>query len=185
MWFTILLKKINCNKSSGLKNISTLVLKHTLPFHLRHIINLVLNKNTFPDKWKIATVNPPSYKGGDPSYVNNLTPISILPILSKLTEKVMHQQMLKYLLDENILYENQDGFRPKRSTNDRLHKFTNIIYNNLNNNKCTTAVYLDFRKDFDTLNHTILTSKLHHIGFNQNSIDLVKYYLTNRTQCTN
>ena len=82
-----LIKKINCNKSSGIINISIQVIKDTfltLPLHLKFIINLVLTTSTFPDTWKHAIVTPLP-KGGDTSDVNNLRPISILSIMAKRT----------------------------------------------------------------------------------------------------
>ena len=80
--------------------------------------------------------------------------------------------------------ENQDGFRPTRSTTDSLTKLTNNIYNSLNINRCTTAIFLDFKKAFDTLDHKILSQKLTKIGFQQNSKNLIDNYLMNRKQST-
>ena len=163
-----LLKKINVNKTSGVENVSTKVLKDALlalPLHFLFIVNLVLATSVFPDQWKIALVSP-LRKGGDSSDVNNLRPISVLPLPAKLTEKIIHKQTLDYLNNNDLLSENQDGFRPARSTIDSLEKFTNKVYSNLNLNQCTTATFLDFKKAFDTLNHNILLKKLKNLGFN-------------------
>ena len=116
--------KIDISKSSGVQDISSEVLKHTfetLPYHLLHLVNLIIRKNIFPDSWKQAIVSPLP-KGGDKTDVNNRRPISILPLPAKIMEKVLHKQLLTYLLDENLLNENQDGFRPDRSTIDSIEK---------------------------------------------------------------
>ena len=110
-----LVKKINIHKSSGVPKISARVLKDTLltlPYHITFIINLALESSVFPDDWKKATVTPLP-KEGDSSNVNNLRPISILPLPAKLTEKLIHKQIMTHLNDNNILTTHQDGFRPK------------------------------------------------------------------------
>ena len=164
--------RIDIPTSSGVPNVATYVLKDTfkcLPHHLHHILNLVIRTSKFPDSWKKATVTPLP-KGGDKSDVNNFRPISILPLPAKLMEKVLHKQLLEYLIEENLLSDNQDGFRPKRCTQDSIEKLTNNIYTALNKEKCTTAIFLDFRKAFDTLNHTILLRKLEKMGMETNSV---------------
>ena len=181
-----LIRKINIHKSSGVDKIASRILKDTfltLPEHLRHIINLIIRTNIFPDSWKSAVVSPIP-KGGDSSDVNNLRPISILPLPAKLAEKIIHKQILDYLTDHNLLTDSQDGFRPGRSTTDSLEKLTEHIYNNYNNQNCTSAIFLDFRKAFDTLNHDILIKKMKIMGFGPNTLALIKNYLTNRTQKT-
>ena len=181
-----ILKKININKSSGVTHVSTKALKDallTLPLHMTHMVNLVINTQTFPDSWKKAQVKPLP-KGGDTTNVSNLRPISILPLPAKLTEKVIHRQIIDYLNINDLLNENQDGFRPKRSTMDSLTKFTNNIYKGFNKQHCTTAIFLDFKKAFDTLDHTILAKKLDKVGFDHSAVALIADYLSNRQQTT-
>ena len=155
----------------------------TLPHHMLHIINLVITWQTFPDKWKRALVTPLP-KGGDPTDVSNLRPISILPIPAKITEKILHKQVIDYLNTNDLLSKNQDGFRPDRGTIDSLSKLTNNIYNSLNKSLCTTAIFLDFKKAFDTLDHSIMIKKLAKLGFDNNSSKIIENYLQNRQQCT-
>ena len=181
-----LIRKININKSSGVNNISSEVLKDTfltLPYHLLHIVNLVIATSSFPDIWKEAIVTPLP-KGGDQSDVNNLRPISILPLPAKIMEKILHRQLLNYLNVNDLIFENQDGFRPKRSTHHSIEKLTNNIAQALNRQHCTTAIYLDFSKAFDTLNHNILATKLTSLGLNLDSVNLMTDYLSNRKQRT-
>ena len=107
-----------------------------------------------------------------------------MPLLAKIAEKIIHKQTLDYLNNNDLLSDNQDGFRPARSTLDGLEKFTNKVYSNLNSDLCTTTTFLDFKKAFDTLDHKILLRKLLHLGFSQNSVKLFENYLTNRSQRT-
>ena len=99
-------------------------------------------------------------------------------------EKVLHKQIIQFLNTENLLYQYQDGFRPGRSTHHSIEKLTNSIFDELNLQNCTTAIYLDFSKAFDTLNHNILSKKLTNLGFGQNSLSLIQNYLTDRVQRT-
>ena len=127
------IKDINVNKPSGLVNISTRVMKNaflTLPFHLKHIIDCVIESSKYPDSWKVATVTPLP-KEGDKSKVNTYRPISILPLPTKLTEKILHKQLTTYLNEKNILMEYQNGFISERSTLHSLASFTDNIYTQL------------------------------------------------------
>ena len=181
-----LIKKINVNKSSGVENISSTVLKDTfltLPHHLLHIVNLVIATSSSPDIWKEAIVTPLP-KEGDQRDVNNLRPISIVPLPAKIMEKILHSHLLNYLKRQNLIYSNQDGFRPKRSTHHSIEKLTNNIFQALNKQKCTTAIYLDFSKALNTLNHNILFTKLTALGLGNSAINLISDYLTNRKQHT-
>lgn len=82
---------------------------------LVHLINLSLRTGVFPDKLKIAKVVP-IYKSGDASNFSNYRPVSVLPVLSKIYEKVVYARVLKHLDNNNIIYNNQFGFRNKHST---------------------------------------------------------------------
>ena len=124
-----------------------------LPYHLLHLINLVIRTSVSPEAWKEPIVTPLP-KGGDRSDVNNFRPISILLLPAKLMEKLLHKQLLDYLINNSLLYEHQDG-----STLRSIEKLTNNIFESLNKQYCTTAIYLDFSKAFDTLNHIILKKK--------------------------
>ena len=148
-----------------------------------HILNLVIRTSIFPHAWKEAIVTPLP-KGGDRSEVNNFRPISILPLPAKLMEKVLRKQLLEYLIGNDLLFVHQDGFRPNRSTQHSIEKLTNYIFEALNKNLCTTAIYLDFSKAFDTLNHFILKKKLTNLGLQNSATALIENYLTDRRQRT-
>ena len=109
---------------------------------------------------------------------------SLLPIQIKLLEKVVHNRMMTYFDRFLILNNKQGGFRPNHSTIDTIVNFTEDIYKNMNKGQPTIAVYIDLRKAFDTVNHSILLKKLHHLGIRGSNYDWVKNYLHDRTQCT-
>ena len=94
----------------------------------------------FPAKWKVAKVTP-IYKDGDKSDVSNYRPISVLPILSKILERVVHDQLYNYLTCNNILHPCQSGFRCNHSTSTTLIDVTDHILSNMNEG--TGAIFLD------------------------------------------
>lgn len=132
---------------------------------------------------KIARINP-IYKKGSPDVSENYRPISILPIFSKITEKILNEQILKYLETNNLLSDSQFGFRKNRSTADALIAFTNQTLKAFNSKHCVLGIFIDFSKAFDTIDHGILLTKLQSIGFSTSSVNLLKNYVSNRKQVT-
>ena len=156
-----LCRAINISKSSSLKNISSNVIKSAFLWDIDRLVdmfNLSLVTNTVPDSWKIATIIP-IHKEGNSQDVNNLRPISLLPIQGKLLEKVVNDRLTEYLEENGIIDGNQGGFRSGHSTIDTAVRFTEDIYKGMNNKLFTVATFLDMRKAFDTVNHTILMKK--------------------------
>ena len=152
---------INVNKSSSVNNVSSRILKDaftTVPNIIRHVIQISLNEGIFPNDWKIANIIP-LQKGGDKSDVSNLRPVSLLPLPSKIMERVKHDRVMFHLERNNLFEINQRGFRNNHSTMDTIAKFTNYIFNGINNREVTTACFIDLAKAFDTVNHKILLKK--------------------------
>ena len=111
------LKDLDVKKSTGTDEIGPRLLKLASPFiaeSLAFICNLSIRRGSFPDKWKEAKVKP-LHKGGPTNDLNNFRPISILPVLSKLFEKHVHESLLAFLEQYKLLYSTQSGFRPKHS----------------------------------------------------------------------
>ena len=123
----------------------------------------------FPDAWKKATIIP-LYKGGAKNDVNNLRPVSLLPLPGKLLEKCIYSQTLHYLEDNKILNDAQGGFRPNRSTISTVFELNNTILDNVESNRTTLACFVDFSKAFDTINHKTFLSKIKHLGFGVNPV---------------
>ena len=87
-------------------------------------------------------------------------PISLLPLISKISEKIVHDQMIDYLARYNILYKYQSGFRTKDSTGWRLSYFNDKILKGFDNVLFTGMTLTDLQKAFDTTDHNILLEKL-------------------------
>ena len=154
-----------------------------IPTKLCKLFNVSFDTAIIPPDWKIAKVTPLP-KAGNSNLVSNYRPISLLPLLSKLIEKIIHKRIYKYLDDYNLLDHRQGGFRPKHSTAKTCSHFVNDLYTAMNNNKFTIAVYIDAMKAFDTVNHSILLKKMYKLGIKGKILDWVKNYLTKRYQRT-
>lgn len=154
---------------------------YLVPF-LTHIINCCIEKRYFPDSWKLAYIIPvPKVK--IPSDYKDLRPISILPILSKLLEKVLNLQIQNHLKENNILPDIQSGFRPNHGCSTALLKVIDDILSARDTNKPTALVLLDYSKAFDTISHRLLLAILHYFGFSADAIVMIRNYLKNRQQC--
>ena len=179
-------KTININKASCVDTISSEVLRDVflaVPDKLCLFFNICFNSASIPMCWKYAKVTPLP-KGGNSQLVSNYRPISLLPLLSKIIEKIVHKKIYGHLTEYNILDNRQGGFRPGHSTAMTCAYFTEDLYTAMNNNETTIAVFIDAMKAFDTVNHQILIKKLVKIGIRGNLLDWLKNDLSNRKQCT-
>ena len=172
------------NKASNINMFSTKILKsisNTISVPLANIINKSLNSAIFPDSLKIAQVTP-IHKEDKKTNLNNYRPISILPIFSKILEKVAYEQLYKYFESNSYLVNSQFGFRRNKSTTHAIMNFLEYLYNNLDESKLILSVFLDFRKAFDSVDHKILLSKLQIYGIRGQALDWFQSYLINRKQ---
>ena len=115
----------------------------------------------FPSKLKLAKLTP-LFKKGSRQDKDNYRPISVLSIFSKIFEKAMFKRLYGYLESHNIFYPLQFGFRQKCSTDHALIKITESIRNSIDNNEFGCGIFIDLKKAFDTVNYSILLSKLNH-----------------------
>ena len=172
------------NKSTGPVSIPLKMIKDVVDIivvPLCHIINISFATGVFPDILKIAKVHP-LHKGGSTLDPNNFRPISLLSIFDKIIEKLMHKRLYEFLEVNNILFENQFGFRKNNSTVYALMEITEKIKESIDNNKLGCGIFIDLKKAFDTVNHKILLSKLEHYGIRGNLLSWFESYLTDRKQ---
>ena len=148
---------------------------------LTYVTNLSLSQGIFPDELKVAKIIP-LYKANDPMLFNNYRPISLLPLFSKVLERIMYNRILKFINKHKLLYKYQFGFRKDHSTYMALIILIDKITAALDNGDFTLAVLIDFRKAFDTVDHKILLDKLQHYGIRGIAYDWIKDYLNDRRQ---
>lgn len=171
--------------SVGDDGISIKDLKLCLPFCINPLINILntcIINGVFPLTWKKAIVKPLA-KVSTPKELKDLRPISILAVVSKILERHIYDQTYEYFCDNSLMPSTQSGFRRNHSTSTTLINLIEDICNNIDNNKCTCVLLLDYSKAFDNINQSLLLAKLHHYGFSANTINFFRSYLINREQC--
>lgn len=179
-----IIKDLKSNSSSGWDDVTPKVVKYChfeLLDPLLHIINLSFSQGIFPDYLKLAKVIP-LFKNGDLSRFNNYRPISVLSVFSKLFERLFYNRLVSFLNQEDILYENQFGFRKSHSTQLALILLLDKITNALEDGNYVVGIFLDFSKAFDTVNHEILLKKLLHYGIRGITNKWISSYLDSRNQ---
>lgn len=180
-----MLSRLCIRKASGLDKISAEILRLAAPVisgPLSIIFNQSIQTGIFPDKWKNAKVFP-VHKGNAKDDPNNYRPISVLPVVAKVFEKLVYDQVYHYLNENNILSQFQSGFRSANSTVTALLQATENWYKNIDCGYINGVVLVDLSKAFDTVDHTILLKKLNMYGFNNIPLDWFKSYLDDRQQC--
>ena len=178
------IRNMSTSKATGLDNVSCKILKLGRPAivsSLTYLINFSLSNGVFPSAWKEAKVFP-LHKGGDVDSTNNYRPISILPVVSKIIERAVHNHVYSYVTQNCILNVHQSGFRPKYSTETALVDMVDDWLLNINSGQMTGVAFIDLRKAFDTVNHEILIDKLRVIGASSITLKWFKSYLSNRIQ---
>ena len=135
----------------------------------------------FPRK-KRAKLKP-MYKKGSLTEASNYRPISLLPLISKVIEKVIHDQTSTFLNSRNLLYNYQSGFRKNHSTDFCLSFLNDKILKGFDQGLITGMILIDLQKAFNTINHDILPQYLY--VFSKHSVNWFRSYLINKTFLVN
>ena len=177
---------LKSKRSCGIDNMSNTLLKqlvNVLKVPLCVIFNKSLSAGEFPDLMKIAKVIP-LHKGGPRDNVDNYRPISLLPVISKVLERITYKYLVSHLDKEDLLYARQFGFRKKHSTIDAITNLTGEILGAFGKKMMLLSVFIDLRKAFDSIPHSLVLAKLEKLGVRDTELEWYRSYLTRRCQYT-
>ena len=181
---SLIISQLKNKYSQGPDEIPTAVIKHLKTILcpiLCYLFNKSLRLGIYPACLKITKVIP-LFKSGSPFDTGNYRPISLLPAINKIFEKLIYNRLIIFFKKYNIINENQYGFRQGYSTELAIAKFHEDTLTNLDNNYATCAILLDLSKAFDSVNRKILLQKLYIYGIRGITYKLLESYLTNRSQ---
>ena len=180
------IKKLLCcldvSEAPEMDEISPKLLKdgaEVLPKPICDIINLSIKLSTFLGKCKISKLTP-LFKKGSNADSKSYRPISLLPFISKLIEKVIHIQTQEYQDKNGLIYKFQSGFRKNFSTDSCLVHINDYTIKNMYKRQHTGMILIDLQKAFGTLDHDVLLKKMECVGFKKPVIKWFKSYLSNR-----
>lgn len=179
-----LISKLNERKSNGPSSINVTILKlvsPTISHILASIFNTFISSGIFPQCLKKSTITP-VFKKEDPNLVKNYRPISLLSNVGKILEKIIYSRVKLFLDNNEILFNNQFGFRNAHSTSHALIQITEKIKRCIDSGNYACGIFVDLQKAFDTVEHTILLKKLEFYGIRGLANDLLRSYLQDRSQ---
>ena len=140
-------------------------------------------EGTFPEVLKSGKITP-IYKKDEPQKFGNYRPVSVLPIFSKVSEKIIYSRLYSFLTTMNVIYESQFGFRNNHSASNAINYFINKILGEIEKKRHVIGIFIDLSKAFDTIDHNKLLINLEHYGIRGICHKLMRSYLTKRVQYT-
>jgi hypothetical protein len=135
-------------------------LKRKALVKLTTLFNACIRLKHVPDAWKIAEIVTIPKLGKNLSEVESYRPISLLPIMSKLFEKLILKHLKPIIIEKHLVPTHQFGFRDNHSTVDQVHRIADIIEKTLESKRLCSAVFLDVAQAFDRIWHNGLLHKL-------------------------
>ena len=181
-----IVSKFRNKRSSGVDHIDMYTIKQVVAFiaePIAHICNKSFQQGKFPSAMKMAKIIP-IFKGGDAKEVSNYRPVSLLPQFSKILEKLFYNRLICFVEHNNIICSEQYGFRKNNSTSYAIINVVEEITKEFDACNFTVGIFIDLKKAFDTIDHTILLKKLYNYGIRGISLSWIQNYLTNRSQFT-
>ena len=181
-----IIKSLDPNKAHGHDEISIRMIKlcaTSISKPLSILFRNCFENQCFPNEWKRANIVP-VHKKNDKQLIKNYRPVSLLPVCSKIFEKVIFNSLFKYLEDNNLLNGNQSGFRPGDSCVRQLLSITHEIYKAFDANPSleVRGIFLDLSKAFDKVWHDGLMYKLKRLGICGKYYGLIHSFLNDRHQ---
>lgn len=176
------IKKLKSKDSKGPDHLSNNILKAIYPGIIKAmyiIFNKSLSSGIFPDDMKEAIIKP-LYKSKSVLEITNYRPISLLSVISKILEKIVHDRVNNFLDKHNIIFQGQYGFRKGRSTTDAILDLVGNVLDGFNKKMQTAAIFLDMTKAFDSIKHETLLKKMEDYGIRGVALDWFKSYLSQR-----
>ena len=172
------------NSAPGEDEISYNLLKHCPEiFFLKLIVilNFCLSTGYFPKAWKDAKVTMLQKPNKDHSNPKNYRPISLLPVLGKVFEKLLCERLVWFLDQNKVINQYQAGFRKKRSTQEHIFRLSQQTFNGFKEKKCTIGVFLDVESAFDAVWTNGLMHKLHQLKLPANFLRILCSFLKDRS----
>ena len=172
------------NSSSGYDELPASIMKQCIDSYIEPLtllINKSIQQGVFPVELKIARIIP-LYKGENNQLIHNYRPISVLPFFSKIFEKIVYKYVVDFLDDNNIFYQYQFGFRKHHSTSHAIITLVERVTKALDTGKYIVGVFLDLKKAFDTVDHSILQKKIRKIWNQGQHAQMVQKLLSFRVQ---
>lgn len=175
-----IIKNTNPKKAPGFDLITGTILRHLPNRALRSItliFNAILRTGYFPAQWKVAEIIVIPKPGKPPNEVSSYRPISLLPLLSKIFEKLLLTKLQPYLSD--LFPQHQFGFRRGHSTTEQVHRVCHKISEALEEKHYCSVAFLDIKQAFDKVWHIGLLFKIKQM-LPHTFYSIIKSYLTNR-----
>ena len=176
------IKSLSTKKAAGYDEIPAQFIKKIgmkLTKPICQLFNQCIRENTFPDKMKMANITP-LFKKKDKLNKDNYRSVNLLPILSKIFEKLLYNQMFEYM--ERLFHKYLSGFRKGHSCQDILIRMIEDWRESIDQGLIVGVIAIDLSKAFDCMPHGLLLAKLSAYGFDFNACQLIKSYLMKRKQ---
>ena len=181
------IKSLKMSYSGGINyipNVIYILLVNEISQILVQLYNMILDHHYIPQSWKVSKVIP-IHKKGDKHIIDNYRPISLVPVISKIFEKIIKRRMMMHLEMNQLLCKEQHGFRPGASTATNLMAYNRYIQQSLQHKSVVHCLYLDFSKAFDKVSHYLLLQKMRDINIPATYIATIRSYLQDRYQYVN